>query len=65
MIKTFFGTGTLDTPWAFLAALVIGLLFGVTLERAGFGSSRRLTGVFYFTDTNAPATNRFYRLQSR
>ena len=50
MIKTFFGTGTLDTPWAFLAALVIGLLFGVTLERAGFGSSRRLTGVFYFTD---------------
>jgi len=50
MIKTFFGTGTLDTPWAFLAALVIGLLFGLILERAGFGSSRRLTGVFYFTD---------------
>jgi rhodanese-related sulfurtransferase/uncharacterized membrane protein YedE/YeeE len=50
MIKTFFGTSTLDTAWAFLAALVIGILFGVILERAGFGSSRRLTGVFYFTD---------------
>ena len=50
MIKTYFGAGALDTLWAFLAALIIGILFGVTLERAGFGSSRRLTGVFYFTD---------------
>jgi thiosulfate/3-mercaptopyruvate sulfurtransferase len=50
MIKTFFGAGALDTSWAFLAALVIGVLFGAALERAGFGSSRRLTGVFYFTD---------------
>ena len=50
MIKTFFGAGTLDTPMAFLAALVIGVLFGVALERAGFGSSRKLTGVFYFKD---------------
>jgi 3-mercaptopyruvate sulfurtransferase SseA/uncharacterized membrane protein YedE/YeeE len=50
MIKTFFGTGTLETPAAFLAALIIGVLFGVALERAGFGSSRKLTGVFYFED---------------
>ena len=50
MIKTFFGAGILDSPGAFLAAFVIGLLFGITLERAGFGSSRRLTGVFYFED---------------
>jgi thiosulfate/3-mercaptopyruvate sulfurtransferase len=50
MIKTFFGAGTLDTPWAFLTAAIIGLFFGFILERAGFGSSRRLTGVFYFTD---------------
>ena len=50
MIKTFFGTGTLDTSAAFLAALIIGVLFGVALERAGFGSSRKLTGVFYFED---------------
>ena len=50
MIKTFFGAGTLDTSGAFLAALIIGVLFGVALEQAGFGSSRKLTGVFYFED---------------
>jgi 3-mercaptopyruvate sulfurtransferase SseA/uncharacterized membrane protein YedE/YeeE len=50
MIKTFFGAGTLDSSAAFLAALAIGILFGVALERAGFGSSRKLTGVFYFED---------------
>jgi thiosulfate/3-mercaptopyruvate sulfurtransferase len=50
MIKTFFGAGTLDTTGAFLAALIIGILFGVALEQAGFGSSRKLTGVFYFED---------------
>jgi thiosulfate/3-mercaptopyruvate sulfurtransferase len=50
MIKTFFGAGALDTTGAFLAALIIGVLFGVALEQAGFGSSRKLTGVFYFED---------------
>jgi len=50
VIRTFFGSGTLDTSGAFLAAFVIGLLFGLALERAGFGSSRRLAGVFYFED---------------
>jgi thiosulfate/3-mercaptopyruvate sulfurtransferase len=41
---------TLDTPKAFLASLLIGIAFGFFLERAGFGSSRKLTGVFYFKD---------------
>ena len=50
MIRTFFGSGTLDTSGAFLAAFVIGLLFGLALERSGFGSSRRLAGVFYLED---------------
>jgi thiosulfate/3-mercaptopyruvate sulfurtransferase len=50
MIKTFFGSDTLDASGAFLAALIIGVLFGVALEQAGFGSSRKLTGVFYFED---------------
>lgn len=50
MINTFFSSGTLDTPVAFFASLLIGLAFGVTLERAGFGSSRRLSGIFYFRD---------------
>lgn len=41
---------TLDSAKAFLASLLIGMAFGFFLERAGFGSSRKLTGVFYFRD---------------
>ncbi len=50
MIETMFHIDTLDTSAAFLAALLIGLAFGFFLERAGFSSSRKLSGVFYFTD---------------
>jgi len=50
MIRTFYGLGTLDTASAFFAALIIGFFFGLALERAGFGSSRRLAGIFYFRD---------------
>ena len=35
---------------AFLVSLVIGAAFGWCLEQAGFGSSRRLAGIFYFRD---------------
>jgi uncharacterized membrane protein YedE/YeeE len=35
---------------ALIAAIVIGIAFGWTLERAGLGSARKLTGQFYFTD---------------
>jgi hypothetical protein len=31
-------------------ALVLGIGFGVALERAGFGSARKLTAVFYLRD---------------
>ncbi|MFH0725162.1 MAG: rhodanese-like domain-containing protein [Pseudomonadota bacterium] len=50
MINTFYGLDALGTPWAFLLALLIGFGFGYALEMAGFSSSRRLAGVFYFTD---------------
>jgi 3-mercaptopyruvate sulfurtransferase SseA len=50
MIDTFYGRGTLDSPAAFIAALLLGVAFGFLLERAGFGSSRKLAGVFYFRD---------------
>jgi uncharacterized protein len=35
---------------ALIAAIAIGIAFGWTLERAGLGSARKLTGQFYFTD---------------
>ena len=50
MIKTFYGVGALDSAGALFTALLIGFFFGLALERAGFGSSRRLSGVFYFRD---------------
>ena len=33
-----------------LVAVVIGIAFGWTLERAGLGNARKLAGQFYFTD---------------
>ena len=50
MINTFFSSNSLSSTGALYAALLIGVFFGLVLERAGFGSSRRLAGVFYFTD---------------
>jgi len=50
MIDTLYSIDALGTSSAFFLALLIGLGFGFTLERAGFSSSRRLAGVFYFTD---------------
>ena len=50
MIETYFGLGNLSTPQAYFISLLIGLLSGFVLERAGFGSSRRLAGIFYLRD---------------
>jgi len=50
MISTYYGLDTLGGGGAFFAALVIGFFFGLALERAGFGSSRRIAGIFYFRD---------------
>ncbi|MBF0409634.1 MAG: YeeE/YedE family protein [Candidatus Riflebacteria bacterium] len=50
MIETLYSLDALQTPVAFLLALLIGLGFGTALEQAGFGSSRRLSAIFYFRD---------------
>ena len=50
MNGTLFSLDLLNTPVGFLVAGLIGLLFGFFLEQAGFGSSRKLTGIFYFKD---------------
>lgn len=42
--------GLLNEPLGLLTALLIGGLFGFWLERAGFGSSRKLTAIFYLHD---------------
>ncbi len=50
MINTLYSLDALGTPTALFLALLVGAGFGFALERAGFSSSRRLAGVFYFTD---------------
>lgn len=50
MINTFYSLDMLSAPAAGFLSLVIGFGFGYALEQAGFSSSRRLAGVFYFTD---------------
>jgi len=50
MITTFFGQDVLGSNAALMLALLLGFGFGVALEQAGFGSSRRLAGIFYFRD---------------
>lgn len=40
----------LGAPLGLLLALLIGGAFGFWLERAGFGSSRKLTAIFYLQD---------------
>ena len=48
MTAPFFDCGNSIASLA--AAIAIGIAFGFTLERAGLGSARKLTGQFYFTD---------------
>ena len=50
MTETFYSLDQLGVPTAFFTALLLGVAFGAVLERAGFGSARRIAGVFYFTD---------------
>ncbi|MEJ2696876.1 MAG: YeeE/YedE thiosulfate transporter family protein [Candidatus Sulfobium sp.] len=37
-----------------LSALIIGIFFGLFLERGGLGDPHKLTGVFYLTDFTVP-----------
>lgn len=50
MNAPFYQYGLFGESTSLLFALVIGLGFGFTLERAGFGSGRKLAAQFYLTD---------------
>lgn len=50
MTGTLYSLGMLQTGAGFMTAGLIGVMFGLFLEQAGFGSSRKLTSVFYFKD---------------
>lgn len=50
MNGTLYALDLLQSGAGFMVAGLIGILFGLFLEQSGFGSSRRLTGVFYLRD---------------
>lgn len=50
MNAPFFKFGLFGDPVALIAAFFLGLGFGWFLERAGFGSARKLTAQFYLRD---------------
>ncbi|MFK5881167.1 MAG: hypothetical protein QM482_03045 [Sulfurospirillum sp.] len=43
-----FTTGSIDVNSNLLYGLIIGILFGVVLERAGFGNSKFIAAIFHF-----------------
>ena len=50
MNAPFFKFGLFGENVSLIVAFLIGIGFGFFLERAGFGSARKLTAQFYFTD---------------
>ena len=51
-----FTTGTIDFNSNLLYALAIGALFGIVLERTGFGSSKHIVPIFYFRNLKVSQT---------
>jgi hypothetical protein len=50
MIAPFFKYDLFGDEFSLIVAVLIGFAFGFFLERAGFGSARKLTAQFYLTD---------------
>jgi hypothetical protein len=50
MIGPLYMNGVFGPATSYVIAVVIGICFGFTLERAGFGDARNLTNIFYFRD---------------
>jgi hypothetical protein len=50
MTAPFYPAGLFGEDMSLLVALLIGIGFGFFLERAGFGSARKLVAQFYLTD---------------
>jgi uncharacterized membrane protein YedE/YeeE len=50
MTAPFYKFGLFGDDFSLVIAFIIGIGFGFFLERAGFGSSKKLAAQFYFTD---------------
>jgi rhodanese-related sulfurtransferase len=56
MSGTLYALEQLQSTSGFVISALIGMLFGFFLEQAGFGSSRKLTAVFYLKDMTVVKT---------
>jgi len=50
MTAPLYATGSIGEEAGLIAIFFLGFLFGFFLERAGFGSAKKLTAIFYFKD---------------
>ncbi|MGA7305087.1 MAG: YeeE/YedE thiosulfate transporter family protein, partial [Rhodothermales bacterium] len=50
MNAPFYKFGAFGDEFSLVVAVIIGVLFGFFLERAGFGNGRKLAAQFYFRD---------------
>lgn len=50
MNAPFINTGAIELDFGLVLTVLLGIGFGFSLERAGFGSSRKLAGQFYLFD---------------
>lgn len=57
MINTFFGVDALGSPAALINAIIIGFVFGWCFEQAGLTSSKKMAGVFHFSDMSLLKTS--------
>lgn len=54
MTAPLFGFEMFSVDASLLFAVLLGIFFGLFLERGGLGNPHKLTGVFYFTDFAVP-----------
>ncbi len=54
MTAPLYGYGIFGENTSLLLAVILGIFFGLSLERGGLGNPHKLTGVFYFTDFTVP-----------
>ncbi len=54
MTAPLYAYGMFGENTSLLLAVILGIFFGLFLERGGLGNPHKLTGVFYFTDFTVP-----------
>ncbi len=54
MTLPLYGQGMINEGTSLILALLLGIFFGIFLERGGLGNPHKLAGIFYLTDFTVP-----------